>query len=703
MNIFDFFNNIDLTRDQKSAVESLQSFLKSDEQIFILQGYAGTGKTTLLRGLTTYLKKQEKMFQVLAPTGRAAKVLRNIVGHGSTIHRGIYNFDDVEVVNTDKDDAEKSFHYRFPVRDVQETHRIAIVDEASMVSDKESLQEFFTFGSGRLLSDLLNYMKLHEPRFKNKVIFVGDPAQLPPVTDSKSQALSMAYFQELDFKGSMAKLTNVLRQNENSNLLSNANRFRNLIDNPIRKNLYLDIDGNETKAIAIEHLAKTYCDMYPKPKIGNGVIITYSNKQSLGYNQAIRSTYFPGNKSVTAGDIVLINNNNYGTYETELYNGDLAQVLWAAETTETQSAPVYVETPAGRVKKNVEIRFRDVQLQLPDFDRPVSCKIIDSLINNPDADLTSYEKKAMFINFAIRFNEKQKANKDKGLPYHREGSKEFKEALRDDPYLRAMKVKYGYAITCHKAQGGEWNNVFVDFSNRVGYTNDKLRWCYTAITRSKEKLFVINPPDFRKDPTFEPTPIKNLPKLPASAIQYFNVPLSPFHTEGSHPCKSLKYYELCEKLSGTGYKIQNLASKDWQEIYRIEHGDTTLRIDGIHNKAGIFKALTSNGNSKDQQELLALVNAVYEHEYHLSYHPSSDLFSTLYSKISQLANELQIQITNIEEVSKSWYVNYFFRIEDHFAQIQFYFNGKGQFTYTIPRSEKGEQDTKLKELITKLA
>jgi hypothetical protein len=703
MKIFDHFRNIKLTDDQERVLEHIECFLKGDDQVFVLQGYAGTGKTTILKGIVTYLEEKKKYLQVMAPTGRAAKVLRNIVGTGSTIHRGIYNFEDVEVVNTDKEDAEKSFQYIFPVRDVDETHRIAIVDEASMISDNESNQEFFTYGSGRLLSDLISYMKLYNPIAHSKIIFVGDPAQLPPVGDPTSEALNEKYFQTKGIKYGSALLTTVLRQKEESLLIRNAFRFRNLIDNSIRRDLYLDIDEKEVLSVPKSELADVFCKKFPNPKIGNGVIISFSNKQGLGYNQAIRSTYFPAKKNITAGDIVLINNNNYNTYATELYNGDLAQVVWVSDTTESQSAPVMVEEGGSRVRKNISITFRNVSIKLPDFEEEIQCKIIDSLLNSPNADLTSYEKKALYINFVMRFNSTQQKRKENGLSYFKEGSTEFKDALRDDLYIRALKVKYGYAITCHKAQGGEWEEVFVDFSNRIGYNNDVLRWCYTAITRCRERLHVINPPDFRGNPTFRPVTVSKLNKIPANAIQYFNVPESPWHDSKKHPTKRLKYYELADKIAQSGFIIENLESKDYREIYTIRSEQELIRMDGIHNGAGIFRDFTSDSKSDKAGILLELTNSPFRQEYSISYQPTSDLYSSLFSKISELSQDLNIQITNVEEVPNSYYVNYFFKIDRHLAQIQFYFNAKEEFTYIVPKSEAGADDSVLIELLTKLS
>ena len=215
MSILNHFNSIIPTVDQKNAAEKLEQFINDDSHVFILQGYAGTGKTTLLKTLIEYLKAQQLLFSALAPTGRAAKILRDKTGTGSTIHSAIYDFLNLESINKDaEDEADQSFHYYFPINNLDASNRqIIIVDEASMVSNKESKHELFTFGTNVLLNDLLTYAALKTT--KNKIIFVGDPAQLPPVGDSASKALDARFFEEKGLEVQQAVLKEIKRQSNN--------------------------------------------------------------------------------------------------------------------------------------------------------------------------------------------------------------------------------------------------------------------------------------------------------------------------------------------------------------------------------------------------------------------------------------------------------------------------------------------------------
>src|SRR5690554_6651941 len=195
MKILNYFKHIKLTSDQQNAVEKIDAFLKSDDKVFILQGYAGSGKTTLLKGVVEYLAYMRKRYQLMAPTGRAAKVINQKTGYkATTIHKGIYSFDKLEEVKDGDDKNDVSFLYQYKLYNNDEAHHsIFIVDEASMLSDVLSEGEFFRFGSGHLLNDLITYSKIQESTTTSKIIFIGDPAQLPPIGMRFSPALSQEY------------------------------------------------------------------------------------------------------------------------------------------------------------------------------------------------------------------------------------------------------------------------------------------------------------------------------------------------------------------------------------------------------------------------------------------------------------------------------------------------------------------------------
>lgn len=702
MSLFNHFKNLTLTSDQQQALDKIAAFLRSDEKVFILKGYAGSGKTTMIKGLVGFLKSEKREFQVMAPTGRAAKVLRDKTGYGETIHKGIYNFSKLETYRDETEDvAEKSFEYFFPIKFLNNTHRVIIVDEASMVSDVFTQHELFRFGSGKLMTDLIAFMQFNQPG--NKIIFVGDPAQLPPFSGPESKALNEDYFASVGIPCSAFEMKEVARQAADSLILKNATSIRQLLEKTQRNEFSIEIDDKECVRLLSHQVHERYVQDFPIPEVGNGVIISYSNAQCLTYNQMIRSKLFPESPQITEGDIVMINNNNYHTYGVELYNGDMAKVISVSPKIKLQSAPVMVGKGEQQKRKIIQLAFRDIIIRLPHHDRDIPCKIIESLLNNHERDLTIYEMKALYINFVMRFEDEQNLRLARGLIKYRLGSNEFKEQLKSDPFFNALRVKFGYAITCHKAQGGEWEKAYVDFYARTGLKDDHLRWCYTAITRASKTLFTINPPNITSLTRLKFSQVGKIGKIPANARQYNQVPVTPFHDIHSHPAKRLKYLEIIEKTANTPFHLEKLASNDYQEMYYFTHEDGQVRIDAWHDEAGIFKTIKAVNPSPVSNELLEIIKHPFEHQYRVEYSPSSDFLESLWGKMQTLCDDLGVQITNVDEQPDHFYVNYFFKTSGIGSYIQFFFNKNGQFSTAMPKSDLGAEDELLNLLIQKLS
>ena len=706
MNIFDHFQHINLTNDQRQALEKLHAFLESDERIFILQGYAGSGKTTLLKGFVEYLEAQRKKYQLMAPTGRAAKVIREKTNkEATTIHRGIYNFERLDTIEAENELVEEqSYHYVFPINQISEDQNILIIDEASMVSSKESKHELFTFGTGFLLNDLLKYAKISTS--KNKLIFVGDPAQLPPVGDNKSLALDPDYFIcDLNLSTKTAELSEVVRQNDNL-ILKNAEKIRNLIFSENRNELKFDYDAESFVQSNPNDFYEHFADTFPTPKIGDGVIIAYSNGQCFHNNIAIREKLFPNQKDLVVGDIILINNNNYHTYGTELFNGDLAQVVEVNPDTISQSAPVMIDKNGKKERIIISLRFKWIKIRLPHFSEDISCLIHYDLLNSVNRDLSIDEMKAVYINFLIRFNEKQKERKEKGLHSYKIGSEEFKNTLKSDPFFNALKIKYGYSITCHKSQGGEWEKVFVDYSGRVSLKTEPLKWCYTATTRARESVICLNAPNFGVFSQLNFSPIGQIGHFPKNAISYLGVKDSPFHNSNAHKCKSLKYWEISEKLENTNFKIENVFSpvNGFLERYFISNDKNEIfQLDGHHNGAGYFTQafkVTNNNGNPEATELETIFNAPYERHYLIDWNPAEYFLKELHSYVLQACDESNSTLTNVVKTG-NYDVTYYFITDSVCSYIQFYYNGKKQLTSAMPKKLK-DDDEKLKLIISNL-
>ncbi|MBU3928560.1 MAG: AAA family ATPase, partial [Bacteroidetes bacterium] len=272
--------------DQMKALLALEEFFESDISCFLLKGYAGTGKTHLVKYISEYLELKKLKTVLLAPTGRASRILEKKTGHkSSTIHKGIYNLDQVDEIEISKD-GKKKYKFRFNLQFIESnTRSIYLIDESSMISDKYSEDDFFIFGSGRLLKDLLTYLAPTNKGRSDQVIFIGDPAQLPPVTDNISGALDSGYlFNNFNIKTSEYELTEVFRQHKESGILANATNLRNLLQNKHRNSFEINTSFDDITSIDIKNVVETFIGINSELSPSKLVIVNYSNKSALEFN-----------------------------------------------------------------------------------------------------------------------------------------------------------------------------------------------------------------------------------------------------------------------------------------------------------------------------------------------------------------------------------------------------------------------------------
>ena len=691
MNIKSFFQII-LNPDQEKVIQNLENFLESKDSVFILKGYAGTGKTTLIKGLIDALKVENKKFVLCAPTGRASKILRNKTGYGNTIHSTIYDFDNLITINSENEDfAEHSFQFSFPIIKLQE-NTIIIVDEASMISSKESKNELFNFGTNILLNDLLTFAQLHNSH--NKMIIIGDPAQLPPVGDNNSWALEKSFFDDKKILAREVFLTQVMRQNNNL-ILENAMSIRKCIENPNHKELKFQFDEDSCINFNNKNVVNKYCELFPYPDFENGIIINFSNAQNYWYNKEIRENYFPNSSNIAVGDIVQIISNNYHKYKTEIYNGEFAKVLAVGETI-FQSAPVYVEVNGERKKKTITLLYRKVTLRLPDFDDDIEAYINDSLLESTARDLTIDEMKAVYINTVMRFKESH--------PHSKIKSEEFKNFLKSDDFYNAIRVKYGYSITGHKSQGGEWKSVFVDYFGRVSLRKDPLRWAYTVTTRASENLYAINFPEFGQFYKLKFSNIGNIAHLPNDAFNFDKVPTSPLHKNNEHKCKSWLFWNILSKIEDSEFNIEYIKSEEYLEKYTFRYFDELIIVHFHHKQSGFFEKdfeITSNKTSATER-LETLLSKRNEVIFPFEYKATLPFLEGLYNIVSASCNDLDIRIFNISENIDKYYINYYFETSNKISYIQFFFNKNGEFSTAMPKTFGDINDEKLFNLIEKI-
>ena len=673
-----------LTSSQQTAFDKIKDFLGSDNDIFVLKGYAGTGKTYLIKYITRYLDGNKMPYEVLAPTGRAAKVLRDRVGKGRTIHSCIFNFD-IICTNEDEDEVDgsaNSYQLFFPIVEQKQDYQIMIIDESSMISNVKTQNEYLTFGSGVLLNDLLQFAKVCGI---NKLIFVGDPAQLPPVMDPHSYALDPDYLSSLGHNVESVELTDVVRQEDNNAILAQATKLRDLLAQPrkSRHNLSLDADGKDIIELQAGALPETFTDEFPVPEVGNGITVCFSNNRCFQVNQAIRSIIFPGEETVQVGDIVIINNNNYKSYGIQIFNGDIAKVTRVGEIELHPNVPVTIKGE----KRHVDLAFRDIDLFFSKEDITITCKVFDDLLHSGESDLSVWQMRAVYIDFILRYQ------------HLKRGTPEFKEALMNDPYFNAVKVKFGYAVTCHKSQGGEWDTVFVDYSGRCGLSDDHLRWCYTATTRAKNRLFTINAPHITSFDRLTFTPISKFGKAPKNFWQEDDTLATTYHPSTDLIGVRLKHLGIEEALKETDFKLHNVVTCNWQDKFDfVSSTGEQVHIEVYYDGAGFFKLVPITGDGSSIDMLAQLINTSIAEPRNFNYEPSDELMRELFQRVTTAAIDAEVKIVNVVEMLHQYFVEYHLITDARFAIIKFYVNEKG-LSAAVPMSELGADDEKLKKFI----
>lgn len=445
-------------------MENLAEFLMSedDRKVFLLCGYAGTGKTSLISALVRTLEQLERKTVLLAPTGRAAKVFSGYSGKSAhTIHKCIYRQKSILDGNT------------FTLAENRAQNTLFIVDEASMISNEGNS----IGGTGALLDDLVEFV--YSGRGCS-LLLLGDTAQLPPVGELLSPALTESYLQSMFLNVTRVELTQVMRQVDNSGILYNATKLRQSIAAEDTYSLpQIKLDGFEDiQNVQGDELIEAIESSYNKAGMDETIILCRSNKRANVYNEGIRRRILYREEELSRGDMLMIVKNNYywrevlGKEDKTLLekldfiaNGDMAEIVRVNGTEEMYG-----------------FRFADVTLSFIDYeDCEMDVKILLDTLTSESPSLTREESERLFT--AVWEDYPEIRSKRKRM-----------EEVRNNPYYNALQVKYGYAVTCHKAQGGEWKRVFIDqgYISEDMINPDYYRWLYTAFTRASEKLHLVN-------------------------------------------------------------------------------------------------------------------------------------------------------------------------------------------------------------------
>lgn len=453
------------TTCQDALMRKAADFIASDDDIMVVNGYAGTGKTTALSAVISVMKEYGTKCVLLAPTGRAAKVLSSYSGERAfTIHKHIYRQKSVG--------GDGFGQFSLALNKDKET--LFVVDEVSLIGiDSGQQQSTTAFGTGNLLEDLITFVR---SGVDCKVILVGDGAQLPPIGLDASPALSRDYMTMMG--GTVfAELTTVVRQQQESGILLNATLIRSLITEMEYGagmidicDLNLDTDGFEdVERIGGGELIEKISDAYAEYGEDETVILCRSNRRAIKYNLGIRSTVQFKEERLVRDDKLMIVKNCYQFLEgikdmDYIANGDIAKLV-----------------KISRFEERYGLHFAEARISFPDYDdQEIVAKVILDTLESESASLTYEQSNALY----------QGVNEDYS---HITTKKKRYEAVREDKYYNALQLKYANAITCHKSQGGQWKCVFIDNPFwQEELTVDDLKWLYTAMTRATGKVYLVN-------------------------------------------------------------------------------------------------------------------------------------------------------------------------------------------------------------------
>ena len=459
------------THEQVVAMNRLAIFVSdpAPRKLFLLKGYAGTGKTLIISTLVRIMARYRMRAVLMAPTGRAAKVFSNTSGFPAcTIHKKIYR--QKSLLDAGSFQLDRNIH----------ENTLFLVDEASMISN-EGLSGSM-FGSGRLLDDLVSYV-YSGPGCR--LLMLGDQAQLPPVGEHESPGLSADLLMGYNLDVSEFCLENVMRQEHESGILYNATQLRIFaIDAMNAAGFRFRLEGfTDVRKISGSDLIETLNGCYSRDGIDETMVLCRSNKRAIVYNNGIRTTILDREDELCRGDMVMIVKNNY--YWTGKLVADEGADPYANLPQFIANGDIAVIRRVRRLRELYGFRFEDAVLAFPDYDDlEIDVTLLLDTLHSESPSLTREESDRLFCNVMEDYA---------GIP----DKKEKMKRLRENPHFNALQIKYAYAVTCHKAQGGQWKNIFIDqgYIPEDGRDEDYYRWLYTALTRATQTVYLVNWPD----------------------------------------------------------------------------------------------------------------------------------------------------------------------------------------------------------------
>ena len=722
--LFYLLRDFDLTPGQSEVVIHLGNFLDSDtHDVFLLKGHAGTGKTFLIDALIKLLKAQRRARALSAPTGRAARVIQEKTqADALTIHGMIYDFDKIEEHKTEG--VEGSETYKLIVSlsvNNAPADTVFITDEASLISDQYSEAEFFQFGSGYVLRDLMHFVNFDNNKHRKKLILIGDDAQLPPVGMSFSPALSADYLVEnFGVRVFEYELADVVRQKADSGILRNVHPLRESLKNGVFNKLAFDTEPADVDRICMDQVVSTFLEASGNRVNNASVVITRSNAEAGMFNRSIRERLFLGQPEAASGDKLMVVK-NAKVAGIRIANGDFTivrsisddrQVRWVTLRRKNAETGVVEEIP-------VELSFREAELGLRLTDGSaifVTTHILENLLYEDRPQLSSDENKALYVDFCQRYSDLRK------------DPQAFRQALMDDPFFNALRVKFGYAIPCHKAQGSEWDTAIVSCTSLSNpLAADNFRWLYTACTRAKSRLFLLDPPKIEVGSGIKTAGLApgflGAPASPgtveATAAPRRLAAAEPESAESSDPgrpapadFREVIRHRVEALVAGAAIVIEGIEQNQYQEAYFFRCGESQARINICYNsKLKITRVIAPQSGELTDKVMATLSGMVGEScAVPMNSTPAVAAASGIpapgfahpfleefHHKLSSQMQAHAIDVSGLEQ--KQWFQRYSFQRLGEQASVDIYYNGKHVFTKCQPVGHVREPSSLLRDVI----
>lgn len=608
---------------------------------------------------------------------------------------------------------------------------VYIADEASMLGDIYQENEFFRFGTGYLLTDLMKFINFDHNDHNKKLIVIGDSAQLPPVGMNSSPALDASYLkQKFNVECAEYELTHVVRQQADSGVMANALMLRDSMAKGVFNQLDFKLDFPDVTALKHEQLIAHYLDACKyEPMSNQAVILCGSNADVKHYNDRIREEFFPGKTEIQPRDkLIMIKNTEVEGHL--LTNGEFVYVTACSYTAVKRTVTLKTKNADNQTEQRVvELSFRNIAIGFRDENDTIiklQCILLETVLHSADGALNSDQQKALYVDFCIR------------NPQLNRGSKEFKDALLSDPYFNALRAKYGYAITVHKAQGSEWPNVFAKCKTPQYSTLSHLyfRWLYTAITRTSDKLYVLDEPHILPGSGLKKTMQKDFSWLTdanglnnqplnqpgSSLLQEQDISAHVLSVSGSLIAGTPKYAtdfgipasesflvalfnEINSLLQPVGAEITGVVHNQYQERYFIarqqEQACININYSGKNKVTRVQYVQLTEFNAEITSLLSSLVNKPLALVAEGSPTQLSEEFmQQLYQRLEAVCNSAEIAIVGVTE--RPFCLEFSFSKGNAFTCINIFYNGKKCFTryqYVQGKSNSAELTQTIESLI----